>query len=662
MSESIGERRLLHALRVPFLSVDMDGRIDFANQEAESTFAPPGRSLVGLSAFDLVGSPDALAHAHEVLAELLSGGLWQGDLPLRRSDGSIMTAGITASPLRTPAGGIAGAIGILEDVTEQRAAATTAREAEERLRLAHEAAHLGTWQWHAASGVTVWDEQLEAIFGLAPGGFDGTFEAWSSLIYPEDRTEVFATVEQAMADRAAYVCQHRVLRPDGSVAWVEGVGQVTLDDAGEATGTIGTLQDVTERVHAEQANKLALRLQLEAAARADLLHRVTADLARTETVEDVGEVLREHLHDSIGTHDAGVFLPQPLTGTLRLATSYGYGEMLAKVEELAPVRSTTDTDQATAPTLTGEEIGTVYPFLDEVGHLLGDRFLVAVPIRPATPSAGVVLFGFEDDRPLSGADRVLLTTLAGQVSIAVERSDLLRRTREIAEQLQSSMAASPLPQVPGIELAAHYAPGGDELEHVGGDWYDAVETSGRGMAIVVGDVMGRGVHAATTMIRIRGGIRGLLTVDPTPDVVLESADRLLNRDAPEQFVTAMCVLIDPASNQLFISNAGHVPAVVIRPGGEVDVVDSSSGVPLGVPTTDPRQVLDVRVEPGTTVVLVTDGVVESRGRDVDEGIARLVQRAAELYDAPLDVLVAELGALAEAGDDDDVTVVAARLS
>ena len=174
--------------------------------------------------------------------------------------------------------------------------------------------------------------------------------------------------------------------------------------------------------------------------------------------------------------------------------------------------------------------------------------------------------------------------------------------------------------------------------------------------------MGRGVAAATTMIRIRGGIRGLLTVDPTPDVVLEAADRMLNRDAPEQFVTAMCVLVDPASDQLFLSNAGHVPAIVIRPGGEVDVVDSQSGVPLGVPTDQPRQVLDVRVEPGTTVVLVTDGVVESRGRDVDEGIARLVQRAGELYDAPLDVLVAELGALAEAGDDDDVTVVAARLS
>ena len=435
MPESGDERRLLHALRVPFLSIDIEGRIDFANLEAESTFAPPGCSLVGTSAFDLVASPEALDQAEEALSRLKSGGLWQADLPLRRADGTLMTAGITASPLRTPKGGIAGAIGILEDVTEQRATAAMAREAEERLRLAHQAAHLGAWQWDAVSGITVWDEQLEGIFGLPPGGFDGTFEAWSALVYPEDRAEVFATVQRAMAQRSAYICKHRVLRPDGTVAWVEGVGQVTLNDAGEATGTIGTLQDVTERILAEQANELALRLQLEAAARADLLHQVTADLARTETVQDVGEVLRDHLYDSLGTTDAAVFLPQPSTGALRLVTSYGYGEVLEKVEELMPVDAATLPAASTAPTLAGDAISPVYPFLDEVAHLLGDGFAVAVPIRPATPASGVVLFGFEDDQSLTEADRVLLTTLAGQCAIAVERSDLLRRTREIAEQL-----------------------------------------------------------------------------------------------------------------------------------------------------------------------------------------------------------------------------------
>ena len=91
----------------------------------------------------------------------------------------------------------------------------------------------------------------------------------------------------------------------------------------------------------------------------------------------------------------------------------------------------------------------------------------------------------------------------------------------------------------------HYAPGGDELEHVGGDWYDAVRTPTGTLALVVGDVMGRGVRAATTMIRVRAGIRGLLTVDPAPAAVLTAADEMMTRDAPDQFVTAAAVLVDP---------------------------------------------------------------------------------------------------------------------
>jgi hypothetical protein len=361
--------------------------------------------------------------------------------------------------------------------------------------------------------------------------------------------------------------------------------------------------------------------------------------------------------------DAGVFFVDRRTGRLRLAASFGYDPWVETIHEALvhadPPQTGIETPRGL---LTGDSLGARYPALRAVNERLARSFAVAVPVKPTDLSDGVMMFGFSQERGLSGAEAVLLDTLAGQCAIAVERAELLRRTREIADHLQSSLAASPLPENPSVELAAHYAPGGDELEHVGGDWYDVVETTGGGTAIVVGDVMGRGVQAATSMIRIRGGIRGLLTVDPTPDVVLDAGDRLLLRDAPEQFVTAMCVLVDPAAGLLFLSNAGHVPALVIDTDGTVAVVESASGVPLGVPHEEPRSVEVLPIGPGTTVVLVTDGGVETRERDLDEGIAGLAARAAALAGAPLQELVDGLAALAGDNPDDDVTVLAARLT
>ncbi len=174
------------------------------------------------------------------------------------------------------------------------------------------------------------------------------------------------------------------------------------------------------------------------------------------------------------------------------------------------------------------------------------------------------------DQPLTEADEQLLDTLASQRAIADERAELFRHTTAISEELQYSLAASPLPTLDRFEIAAYYAPGGDDLEHVGGDWYDAVGTWGGGLVLVVGDVMGRGVRAATTMIHVRAGIRGLLTVEPDPAALLEAADQLMARDAPEQFVTAAAVLIDPDAGTLGVCNAGHVPLVLVRPDGTAD--------------------------------------------------------------------------------------------
>lgn len=295
------------------------------------------------------------------------------------------------------------------------------------------------------------------------------------------------------------------------------------------------------------------------------------------------------------------------------------------------------------------------------GSAFGDRVVLAAPASLTEIDDGRAFAGSGYD-DLEPADRTMLDGLAAQCSAAAQRADLLARTSEIAEDLQLSLAASPLPHAEDVEIAVHYAAGGSELEHVGGDWYDAVRTRDGRLAFVVGDVMGRGVRAATTMIRVRAGLRGLITADPAPEHLLAFADDLLARDAPDQLVTAAAALLDPRSGELRLCLAGHIPLIAVHPDGTTTLHGETSGIPLGVETSVEREVETLGVPPGTVLVLVTDGVVESRLLDLGVGIDRLRERAAQLRDRPLGELVDGLAALADSSMRDDVTVLAVRVT
>jgi serine phosphatase RsbU (regulator of sigma subunit) len=137
---------------------------------------------------------------------------------------------------------------------------------------------------------------------------------------------------------------------------------------------------------------------------------------------------------------------------------------------------------------------------------------------------------------------------------------------------------------------------------------------------------------------------------------------MVARDAPDQFVTAAALLVDPATGEMSLCNAGHVPAVLVDPDGRTESLSGQEGPPLGVLLDLHRSVFTRRLQPGSMLVLVTDGVVESRRHDIDDGIRLLCERAADLRGAPLDQVVQGIAALADTSLRDDVTVVAFRLS
>jgi PAS domain S-box-containing protein len=581
----IDELRLLQAITLAVVATDKDGVITFVNEAGAAAYRAEPGELVGRDVRDLLGAGPDETDRRLDLDTVLAGQTWRGDLTVWRPHGGSFLAAVSATPIHDAEGTVTGAVVVAEDMTEIRQAEAETAASEQRLRLAHEAARLGSWHWDMANGVNVWDEQLESIYGMPRGGFDGTFEAWEATLHPDDHDRVMQTVQEALEERSAYVLRNRIVHPDGTLHWIEAHGKVTTDETGAPTGTIGCVRDVTEEMRVRER-------EAETAARAALLQSVTAKLSRAWTPEEVRFVLESGLA--------------------------------------------------------------------QVAEIVGPAVRLRLPDDPrrATRCDDLVE---HSDRPLSPEDVQLLDTLASQCAIASERAHLLGRTTEIAEQLQSSLAASPLPEVEQLELAVHYAPGGDDLEHVGGDWYDAVPTPGGGVALVVGDVMGRGVGAATTMIRVRAGIRGLLTVEPTPRAVLSAADEMMTRDAPDQFVTAVAALLDAEAGSLSLCNAGHIPVVVVRPDGTPEALGGGSGVPLGVVREHERSEVHAKLGPGTLVVMVTDGVVESRDEDLDTGIELLCRRAAQLRDLPLDQLVVELARQADPSMHDDVTVVAARV-
>jgi PAS domain S-box-containing protein len=585
----IDEMRLLHAIRLCVLATDADGVVTFANAAAAEAFAARDDELVGRRLLDLVDPADA----EGPMAKVLVGEPWRGDVHARRLDHTAWLAGLAATPVRDEHGDVVGAVVVAEDMTATRENEALREAADERLRLAHRAARLGAWQWRMSDGLVVWDERLEAIFGLPPGGYDGTFETWAAMLHPEDSPEMLAIVDEALATLSPYVLRSRIVCPDGSIRAIEAFGEVTKDEHGNPSGTIGVVRDVTHEKETARDLERAYAQQRLASARSELLRQLMSELTLAATAAEISAALEPHLV--------------------------------------------------------------------AIEALMGGRARLRVPDDLTLLANGGTAF-LRGAHELPAADLILLDDLAAQVSLAAVRAHHQQRTTEISDQLQSSLAASPLPEVAGVQIAASYAPGGDELEHVGGDWYDVIATEDGAIALVVGDVMGRGVQAATTMIRVRAGIRGLVTVDPEPGVVMTRADQLVNRDAGDQFVTAVTLLLDPSARRLRLCNAGHVPPVVVDAEGVVRVVDGGSGVPLGLLDDVEREVTGIPFEPGATVVLVTDGVVETRDRDVDEGIAALVDRVRASAGKPVEDLARDVAALADRSLLDDVTVLVARLA
>lgn len=263
------------------------------------------------------------------------------------------------------------------------------------------------------------------------------------------------------------------------------------------------------------------------------------------------------------------------------------------------------------------------------------------------------------EAPLEESEWLLLASFAEQGAHALERSRQFEHDHDLARRLQRSLLPEALPTVAGVELAAHYRAGGAGLE-VGGDWYDAVRRTDGILHLCIGDVIGRGVGAATLMGRHRNAFRAYAYECVSPAEIMRRMLRHVDDD--ELMITVACVSFDPYTNELAYSCAGHPPPLLIDDASRTVVrLEHAGSPPLGV--AEPSAIHEARltVEDRSTLVLYSDGLIERRGQNIEHGIALLGRIVAAGPGKPIAELIEQVtGALGP--ETDDVAVLVAQLT
>ncbi|MFF4147518.1 PP2C family protein-serine/threonine phosphatase [Streptomyces sp. NPDC001698] len=256
------------------------------------------------------------------------------------------------------------------------------------------------------------------------------------------------------------------------------------------------------------------------------------------------------------------------------------------------------------------------------------RPLLCVPLLARRAPLGVLTLSPPGAR-WDPDDAVMLIELARRASVALDNARRFEHNRDIAETLQRALLTD-LPTTPGLRLAARYLPATHGL-NIGGDWYDAFRQPDGSLITVIGDVTGHGLHAAVMMSQLRTALRAYAVDGGSPGRLLTRLHVFLHHLQPDLFATAVIARFSPDDPTVTWAAAGHPPPVLRMPDGRVHVLDAKPGAMLGIPLRQEIEDHTVRLSPGATLALYTDGLVERRARGIDPGIDRLAA-ALEAFD------------------------------
>ncbi|MFI9585267.1 SpoIIE family protein phosphatase [Streptomyces sp. NPDC052236] len=295
--------------------------------------------------------------------------------------------------------------------------------------------------------------------------------------------------------------------------------------------------------------------------------------------------------------------------------------------------------------------------------LINHRSMLIVPLKARDVVLGfMVLMRRPGREAFNDMDRTTGAELAARAGLVLDNARMYTYQENVAETLQDSMLPQVAPRMAGCDAATRYLPGAS-LGRVGGDWFDTIKLPGSRTAFVVGDVMGHGLNSAAMMGQLRTAVQTMATMELPPAQLLRSLDDLARRLGEQYLATCLYAVYDPIGSELQISNAGHIPPVLVRAAdGRSELLELPTGAPIGVGGV-PFETARFPVEPGDRLVMCTDGLVEVRGEDIGVGLATLCEYAAHpaaSMDDACDTIIRALNT--RGGRKDDVALLMARLN
>ncbi|MFE5031517.1 SpoIIE family protein phosphatase [Streptomyces sp. NPDC056683] len=673
-------------IKVASFSIGAGGLVDQWSLRAEQIFGIPAERAVGMDPIEAFVDPDLRERGQRKMAEILDGREWTGVVPFRmpdKADGGRGEEGIAevyVMPTRTAEGENA-AVCIVVDVRTLRSIETD---------LAASQSIFG----QSPFGFLLIDTDLRirranvrfsSIFGGSPDDHRG--KGVHDYLPRSEAERVAATLRRVLETGNSITDMHVTGFVPGSEErrhWSINLYRVH-SGTGRPIGIAWLGLDITARRAAAReaaAARRNLALLNEAGA------RIGNSLDLETTARELLDVVVPGFCDL-----ATVDLYQGLLAGDE--TPPGLADGSAELRRVAFASAVSD-----APFVGGGvpvAVGAVhhYPFNSPCADALRTarpqhvpaaegglvQSTLAVPMVAHDTVVGLAQFArTKGSEPFGDRDRELAVELAARAAVCIDNARLYRREHERALILQRSLLPPGDPEASGLDIACRYLPGNAATE-VGGDWFDVIELPGHRTALVVGDVMGRGLRAAVAMGELRTAVRTLALLDLEPAEVLSALDEIARglgtpggvqqatrtarqpRDADlSEVYLATCVyaVYDSVTRRCTFANAGHLPPVLVEPGEAALMLDVPPGMPLGV-GGEPFEEVEVELPEGALLALYTDGLVESRDHPLDEGLQAFVGALTDPAQPLEDVCDHVLSTLDTHHGEDDIALLMARV-
>ncbi|MFF9145065.1 SpoIIE family protein phosphatase [Streptomyces sp. NPDC014861] len=522
---------------------------------------------------------------------------------------------------------------------------------------------MGGFDWDLTTGAMKMDEAALDVFDLAPDEYDGRPESLGIRVLPDEGRRLDTLVAQALKEGSdQYGAYFRIRRRDGSQQWTHTQGIVHRDPTGRPVRIIGVLRDATHEL-TESAARLGLdegRRQ-----RAGVVEGTTAALAHARTVQDVIDLLNDsHALEHFGA--ASLVMGLLEAGRIHLVAEGPHGAFVpgtrfTRVDEPYPM---SEVIRTLRPRFidTAEDFAASFPVLWPHISGLGITAAAYLPLIAQARPIGALGLLYSDRTGFSEDERTLLVALGSSIAQSLQRAMLYEQEHDLAEGLQQAMLPRRIADVPGAQIAVRYRSARLGRD-IGGDWYDVIPLPGGRVGAVIGDVQGHDTHAAAVMGQLRIVLRAYAAEGHTPATVMARASVFLHELDTERFATCTYAEADPGTGVVQVVRAGHVDPLVREADGSSRRVPVEGGLPLGLSAEFGRldyPVTTLELEPGQTLMLYTDGLVEKPGADLDEGLewlSALVRRGPSDLQELADLLCE---VVADRGGEDDVAILLLR--